>query len=219
MKFSDILKGLRKEYGMTQVELAKKLGLTRSSLSMYELGDREPDFETLEAIADYFNVDMDYLLGRSTKTTKLSAAEDEEPAVPIHPDIKDIKKYRTPMLGDVACGTPIVANPEYETYIETDFNPKANHCVRARGDSMIGARIYDGDIVFIKDCDMVDNGDIAVVIIDGEVTLKRFYYYREENVVKLIAENPNYAPLVYSGEEINHIKIVGKALFFQGFIK
>ena len=213
MKFSDILKSLRKEQRLTQVELAKKLGLTRSSLSMYELGDREPDFETLEAIADFFNVDMDYLLGRSDKTTKLTNI------VPLHPDIKDIKLYRTELLGDVACGAPIVANAEYETYIETDFDPKADHCVRAKGDSMINARIYDGDIVFIKDCDIVDNGDIAVVIIDGEVTLKRFYYYREENVVKLIAENPNYAPLVYSGEEINHIKIVGKALFFQGFIK
>ena len=84
---------------------------------------------------------------------------------------------------------------------------------------MIGARIYDGDIVFIKDCSAVDNGDIAVVVIDDEVTLKRFYYYPDQNIVQLIAENPAYAPLVYSGEELNHIKIVGKALFFQGVIK
>ena len=204
------IRSRRQELGMTQKELADKLGYTnKSSIGKIESGINDITQSKVVAFADALQTTPAYLMGW----------EDEEPTAPIHPDIKDIKKYRTPMLGDVACGTPIVANPEYETYIETDFNPKANHCVRARGDSMIGARIYDGDIVFIKDCDMVDNGDIAVVIIDDEVTLKRFYYYPDQNIVQLIAENPNYAPLIYSGEELNHIKIVGKALFFQGVIK
>ena len=201
----------RKELSMTQEELAKKLGYkTKSTICRIETGDNDIPLNKVDAFAEALQTSRAYIMGWEDEETNI---------VPLHPDIKDIKLYRTELLGDVACGTPIVANAEYETYIETDFDPKADHCVRAKGDSMINARIYDGDIVFIKDCDIVDNGDIAVVIIDGEVTLKRFYYYREENVVKLIAENPNYAPLVYSGEEINHINIVGKALFFQGFIK
>ena len=204
------IKMIRERPGLSQTALADKINVSKQTMYKYEnnIVTNIPT-DKIEAIALVCHCTPEYLMGW----------EDEEPTAPIHPDIKDIKKYRTPMLGDVACGTPIVANPEYETYIETDFNPKANHCVRARGDSMIGARIYDGDIVFIKDCDMVDNGDIAVVIIDDEVTLKRFYYYPDQNIVQLIAENPAYAPLVYSGEEINHIKIVGKALFFQGVIK
>ena len=204
------IKKVRERMGLSQTALADKINVSKQTMYKYEnnIVTNIPT-DKIEAIALACRCTPEYLMGW----------EDEEPTVPLHPDIKDIKLYRTELLGDVACGAPIVANAEYETYIETDFDPKADHCVRAKGDSMINARIYDGDIVFIKDCDIVDNGDIAVVIIDGEVTLKRFYYYREENVVKLMAENPNYAPLVYSGEEINHIKIVGKALFFQGFIK
>ncbi len=204
----------RKELDMTQEELAKKLGYkTKSTICRIESGDNDIPLNRVDAFADALQVSRAYIMGWEGEDSNI---------VPLHSDIKDIKdikRYRTELLGDVACGVPITANAEYETYIETDFDPKADHCVRAKGDSMIGARIYDGDIVFIKDCNMVDNGDIAVVIIDGEVTLKRFYYYREENVVKLIAENPNYAPLVYSGEELDHIKIIGKALFFQGIIK
>lgn len=71
MKFSNILKELRTEKGLTQIELSEALGITRSRLSMYETGDREPDFETLELFADYFNVDVDYLLGRTDKTTRI----------------------------------------------------------------------------------------------------------------------------------------------------
>lgn len=78
MRFSNILKELRAEKGLTQIELASALGITRSRLSMYETGDREPDFETLELIADYFNIDIDYLLGRTEKTTRLLDPPDLE---------------------------------------------------------------------------------------------------------------------------------------------
>ena len=205
------IKKVRERMGLSQTALADRINVSKQTMYKYEnnIVTNIPT-DKIEAIALACRCTPEYIMGWEDEETNI---------VPLHPDIKDIKVYRTELLGDVACGTPIVANAEYETYIETDFDPKADHCVRARGDSMIGARIYDGDIVFIKDCDIVDNGDIAVVIIDGEVTLKRFYWYKEQNVVQLIAENPAYAPLVYSGEEIDHIKIVGKALFFQGFIK
>ncbi len=84
---------------------------------------------------------------------------------------------------------------------------------------MVGARIFPGDIVFIKKCQMVDNGDIAVVIIDDEATLKRVYYYPEQQVLKLLSENPSYAPFVYSGEELDHVHILGKAVWFQSIVR
>lgn len=68
--FSKRFKELRASQNLTQDELAKKLELSKSSISMYENGNREPDFETLELIADYFNVDMNYLLGNTNKTTR-----------------------------------------------------------------------------------------------------------------------------------------------------
>ena len=84
---------------------------------------------------------------------------------------------------------------------------------------MINARIYDGDIVFIKKQDVVDNGEIAAVIISDEVTLKRVYYYPEENTLRLQPENPTYRPLVYTGADLKQVRILGKAVAFQSTIR
>ena len=84
---------------------------------------------------------------------------------------------------------------------------------------MINARIFDGDIVFIKSTPEVNNGEIAAVVIDDEATLKRVYYYRNENKLVLSAENPRYAPLVYVNEELDSINILGKAVAFMSYVK
>lgn len=89
----------------------------------------------------------------------------------------------------------------------------------AKGDSMIGARIYDGDIVFIRQQDIVEDGEIAAVLIEDEATLKRVYYDREAGVLSLFAENPKYKTMRFSGEELNHIRILGKAVAFQSDIR
>ena len=96
-----------------------------------------------------------------------------------------------------------------------DMDINADFCLTAKGDSMINARIQDGDIVFIKEMPMVDNGEIAAVIIDDEATLKRVYYYPEKNKLVLQAENPKYEPWVYVNEELNEIRILGKAVYFM----
>ena len=129
------------------------------------------------------------------------------------------KTKRFLLLGDIACGKPIVANEEKELYVEAGAGIQADFCLRARGDSMIGARIYDGDIVFIQQQDMVDDGEIAAVIIDDEATLKRVNYYPEKNLLILKAENSKYEDLIYTGEELNHIRILGKAVAFQSDIR
>ena len=92
-------------------------------------------------------------------------------------------------------------------------------CLKAKGDSMIGARIYDGDIVFIRKQEMVDDGEIAAVLIGDEATLKRVQYNPEENELLLFAENPKYKTMRYTGEELNHIRILGKAVAFQSDIR
>ena len=83
---------------------------------------------------------------------------------------------------------------------------------------MVGARIYDGDIVFIRAQDTVENGEIAAVIINDEATLKRVYFYRREKKLILSPENPKYAPLVYIGKELRDIRILGKAVAFQSHV-
>ena len=121
------------------------------------------------------------------------------------------------MFGEIACGQPIYANEDYETFIEASERINADFCLTAKGDSMINARIFDGDIVFIKEQPDVDNGEIAAVLIEDEVTLKRVYKY--ENRLELRPENPLHSVQNYEGETLNHIRILGKAVVFQSNVR
>ena len=134
-------------------------------------------------------------------------------------NIKRIKIKKFPMLGEIACGKPMFCNEEYETFIEANSDINADFCLIAKGDSMTNARIFDGDVVFIKEQSIVENGEIAAVIIDNEATLKRVYYYPNKNKLILQAENPNYEPFVYINEELNQIQILGKAVAFMSLVK
>ena len=226
-KFNERLKLLRQETGLSQQDFAKQVGLSKSSVNMYERGEREPGLETLEAIADYFNVDMDYLLGKSEHRSKTAWLEGLDKSIDLEilrsqvkfENLFPIEKKRFPLLGQIACGKPIAANEEKELYVEAGANIDADFCLRAKGDSMIGARIYDGDIVFIMKQEMVENGKIAAVIIEDEATLKRVNYYPEKDLLILKAENSQYEDLVYTGEQLNHIIILGKAVAFQSDIR
>ncbi|MDE6775329.1 MAG: hypothetical protein K2J37_03390, partial [Ruminococcus sp.] len=120
-----------------------------------------------------------------------------------------------PLLGEIACGKPIFANEDKERYIMADMGIDADFCLKAKGDSMINARIYDGDIVFIREMPMVENGDIAAVIINDESTLKKVYYYPQNGKLVLYPENPAYEPFIYVGEELNSVRILGKAVYFM----
>lgn len=193
--FSERLKKLRGERKLSQAGLAKAIGISKSSINMYERGEREPGFETMRSLADYFGVDVDFLLGC------------------------DHHRLKLPVLGEIACGQPIFTNEEKNEYIEVDPAIRADFCLRAKGDSMVGARILDGDLVFIRKQDTVANGEIAAVVIEDTATLKRVYYYPEEGTLSLHAENPLYPPLIYNKEELNQIHILGKAVFFQSPLK
>ena len=100
-------------------------------------------------------------------------------------------------------------------FVMANNDINADFCLKAKGDSMINARIFDGDIVFIRQQPTVNNGEIAAVIIDNEATLKRVYLY--DNRLELRPENPTYPVLNYEGEQLDSIRIIGKAVAFQSF--
>ncbi len=220
--FSSRLRGLRKAKELTQQQLAKYVGISKSSINMYERGEREPGLEMLETIADFFNVDLDYLLGKSDIPNKYAEILQQQKSVsglPEYDNIFKIEKHKIPLLGEIACGQPIFASEDRESYVEVGTDIHADFCLKAKGDSMINARILDGDIVFIRQQPMVENGEIAAVIINDEATLKRVYYNQGEGKLVLQSENPSYEPFVYVGEELNDISILGKAVAFQSDVK
>lgn len=217
-KFSERFKLLRKERGLSQAALATELGFTKSSVNMYERGDREPGLESLETIADFFNVDMDYLLGKSDVQNRFlytPASDAESVALPDN-IIPRPATYTIPLLGTIACGEPILAAENIEDNVEVPEHIHADFALRCKGDSMINARIHDGDIVYIRQQPAVNNGEIAAVLIGDEATLKRVYVY-EDHVV-LQPENPGYAPLVYFKDAMQAVRILGKAVGFTSLL-
>ena len=199
------LKRLRKEKKLTLEEIAEALGTSKQTIHRYENGiiSNVPP-EKVKALAKLLEVTPSELMGWQES----SFAHGTMP----------ISIKRLPILGEIACGEPIYATEEHESYASADETLDADFCLRAHGDSMTGARIYDGDIVFIRSQNAVDNGEIAAVIIDDEATLKRVYFYPDQEKLILSPENPKYAPLVYVGSELESIKIIGKAIAFQSSV-
>lgn len=204
------LKELREDKGLSQYAFAKEFGVAQSTVGNWESGTREPNFETMQRLADFFGVSVDYLLGGDEKS--------ENPFLNKISNIVPIEKRKIPLLGEIACGKPVYAEEDFEGYVQCDADISADFALICKGDSMINARILDGDIVFIRRQSEVYDGEIAAVIIDDEATLKRFYFDRENNRVTLVAENPKYKPLIYKDEELNSIHILGKAVAFQSNI-
>ena len=206
------LKELREMKNISQTDLARYVGVVRSAMCHYENGARPIPDSIKFQLADYFNVSVDYLLGRDEQPNQKSIFD-------TYSNVRPVARRRVPMLGEIACGEPIYANEERESYVEVGTDLDVDFCLTARGDSMIGARIKNGDIIFCRAQDMVNNGEIAAAIIGDEVTLKRVYYYPEKQKLVLQAENPKYEPFVYIGDELNQIRILGKAVAFQSDIE
>lgn len=202
-EFSSNLRMLRQNRHLSQDKLADELNLSRSLIGMFESGKRKPSYETLELIADFFNVRLDDLSGRSSDNNDFFTVPGMMP-IP--------KMLKKPRIGTIACGEPILAEENFDGYDDVPESIKCDFTLICKGNSMINARINDGDVVYIKQQPTVDNGEIAAVLIDNEATLKRFYSY--ENKVVLQPENPQYSPLIYVGEEINSVRIIGKAVGF-----
>ncbi|MDE5764507.1 MAG: helix-turn-helix domain-containing protein [Ruminococcus sp.] len=205
-----LIRTRREELGMTQDELAEKIGYkSRSSINKIEKGGNDLPRSKITAFAKALDISPSLFIDESVKT------ENVESLIEKYSNIFPVQLKSFPLLGEIACGRPIFASEDKERYIMADMGIDADFCLKAKGDSMINARIYDGDIVFIREMPMVENGDIAAVIINDEATLKKVYYYPQNSKLVLYPENPAYEPFIYIGEELDSVRILGKAVYFM----
>ncbi len=202
------LKMLRESNNLTMRDVSKALGMPYTTYVNYEKGCREPNSETLIAIANLYGVSVDYVIGRERfdDVDNYIASSNIKNILPVP------KFNKVPLLGTIACGEPILAQENIECDVDIPENIKADFALRCKGDSMIDARICDGDIVYIRQQPTVDNGQIAAVLIGDEATLKKVYI--SSDTLTLMACNTNYEPKVFTGEKLNEIRILGKAVGF-----
>lgn len=200
--FARNLKQLLNLRDKTQVDLTNYMGVSSSTVSDWCNGKKMPRMDKIQRICDWLHVSRTDLL------------ENKEPIDRKKLRLFETQKRSIPFLGDIACGEPIIATTiDYFVIEGEEIN--ADFALRAKGDSMINARIMDGDLVFIKSQPSVNNGEIAAVIIDDEATLKRVYFDEATQTMTLCAENSAYAPMVFSGEILSRVRVLGKAVAFQ----
>lgn len=208
-EFGERLKDLRIENGLTQEEVAEYLKKhdfdsrsDKSTISRYESKGVKPKrFITVEALARLFGVHVNYLTGHSNSRY----GEDQ--------NCKEV-----PIIGTIAAGVPILAQEDIlgQEYIMP--NEAIDFCLKIKGDSMTGAGIYDGAIVFVRRQNQVENGEVAVVIVDeDEATLKRFYQI--DGTIFLRAENPSFEEIVIRKKDKKNVTVVGKAMYYKSEVK
>lgn len=199
METFENIKYLREKRGLSQEELATMVGYKdRSSIAKVESGLVDLSQSKIAAFANALGVTPAQLMCITPATPQ---------------GIEHLPTMRkVPLLGAIACGTPILATENLDGYVNMPESIHADFCLKCKGDSMTGARIMDGDLVFIRQQPDVDNGEIAAVIIDDEATLKRVY--KSTNKIILQPENPRYEPFLFVGEELSRIRIIGKAVAF-----
>ena len=200
MTLGELVHAYREEHGMTMQEFADRSHLSKAYISMLERNRNpksgRPPVPALDADQ---SVSLSYLQSRRPLSDNL---------IPLEP------MDQVPLLGQIACGTPILAEQNVEDYVDLPQHIRADFALTCRGDSMIGAGIQDGDMVYIRQQPEVENGEIAAVMVDDEeATLKRFYF--DGFTVQLVAENPKFPPMVFTGEEISRrVHVVGRAIAY-----
>jgi len=210
MDFKERLKNRRLEIGKTLEDVAKVVGVSKTTVQRWESGLIENlRRDKIAKLAQALNTTPAYLMGW-----------DDAPEPSIF-DIQGVEPLpemvNIPLLGTIACGEPILAVENIDEYVPVEQAIRATFALRCKGDSMINARIYDGDVVYIRQQPDVENGQIAAVLIDNEATLKRVY--KQAGVITLAPENPAFAPIVYTGEETKAVRILGLAVAFTSAIR
>ena len=197
-EFSTRLHLRRKELGLSQEELAQRMGYrSKSSITKLEKGINDLPQSKVEELAAALETTPAYLLGLDT------------PCPP--PGFEPLPAMtQVPLIGSIACGTPITAEQNIERYIGVPAAWRADFALTCHGDSMVDAGIHDKDVVYIRIQPEVENGEIAAVRIDGEATLKRVYY--NPGTLTLMPANPAYAPMIYTGPQLEEVHIEGKAV-------
>ena len=196
---------------ITAAELSRRLGVNEGTLSNYKKGTYEPKQRRLEAIAKILNVSIPWLMGADVPM------DISETIIPkgFSPIPSTSKR---PRLGVISCGDPIDTPENFDGYDDVPDMFDCDFTLVCEGDSMIGARICDGDIVYIKQQPTIENGQIAAVLIDGEEKLLKRVYITEELII-LQAENPAYPPRSYHREDMNRVSIIGKVVGFTSMVK
>lgn len=200
----DRIKSRRTELGLTVEELAHKMGYKdKSSISKIENGKADIPQSKIAAFADALQTTPAYLMGWEEKP------EPKKPTIP--PGFEPMPKMKKiPLIGSIACGEPITAEQNIEKMVDVPENIRCDFSLTCHGDSMEGAGIHDRDVVYIRIQPEVENGEIAAVRIGEEATLKRVYY--QNGTLTLMPANAAYAPMVYTGPELNDVQIEGKAV-------
>ena len=208
MEIKDILKNRRTELGLTQLDVANAVGVSEATVSRWESGDiANMKRSRIASLASVLKMSPSIIMGWN---------EEHEAHMPSN-IIPMPAMRKVPLVGSIACGTPILAEENLHGTVDAPDHVRADFALRCKGDSMINARIFDGDIVYIRQQESVEHGEIAAVLIGDEATLKRVYIY--DDCISLEAENPQYKPMVYRGEEMNNIRILGKAVAFTSVIR
>ena len=206
-EFRDRLEQALLMRAMKPAELAKQTGIGEGAISQYRKGIYKASQRNLEKIANALNVSIPWLMGVS-----------DDPVSSLPSNIMPMPAtYKVPLLGTIACGEPILAAENIEIDVDVPEHIRADFALRCKGDSMINARIFDGDIVYIRQQPTVDDGQIAAVLIEDEATLKRVRLFPDHIVLE--PENPLYRPLSYWNEDMNSVRILGKAVAFTSGVK
>lgn len=208
MTTGERIKFRRKEIGFSAEKVADIIGVSPATIYRYEKGDIEKvPGDVLFSIAKALHTTPAYLMGWEEAPESISA----DNIVPIP------KMAKIPLLGNIACGDPITAEENLDGFVSAPEEISADFALRCKGDSMIGARILDGDIVLIRQQPDVEDGEIAAVLIDNEATLKRVH--KKTGCLILNPANPAYEPIIITGEELADVRIIGKAVYFISTVK
>lgn len=211
MILGDLIKKYRADNGMSMEQFAQRSGLSKAYVSILERNRNPvngkpvvPSLETIKAVAQATGQDFNDII----------AMLDVNQPVQVSPSIPAgfqplPKRDRIPRVGQIACGTPILAEENVEAYDEVPSDWHADFTLLCQGDSM-EPKIKDGDVVAIHSQPMVENGEVAAVLIDGEATLKRVFLFDDH--IELRAENPTFPTILRIGEDMNTITIEGKAV-------
>lgn len=195
MHIGQKIKQLRKAHKLTQEELAKILDVKPTAVSAWELGRNKPLMDKLDMMAHYFGVPISYFFEENQiKRSK-----------------NHIHFVKLPIVGAISCGNGAIAYEDIEGYEDVPsswLNGGEYFFLRAKGDSMINARIMDGDLLLIRRQDDVENGEIAAVLIDDEAVLKRVY--KNNGTIILQSENPKYQPIVLQKNNMKDVRVIGK---------
>ncbi len=226
MTIGDYIKEYRKMHDCSMDEFARKSGLSKAYVSILERNYNPstkkaaiPSLDTIKRVATATGADFNDLIAVLDGDQEILLGSDGA-GVPSLPDniIPMPQMRKIPLVGPIACGTPILAEEIIEDYIDLPRHIHADYALTCKGDSMVNAGIRDGDMVYIRKQEQVDNGQIAAVLVgDDEATLKRFYY--DGKMIQLVAENPAYSPKVFYGEEMQDVHVIGLAIAYTHVIQ